>query len=67
MTGRKKNMPKRLILKKGPKYTPEQEEILDSGLRILAHMIAETHLKRIKADPEYRNKLRKDQNPGAIK
>ncbi len=27
--------------------TPEQEEILDSGLRILAHMIAETHLRRI--------------------
>jgi hypothetical protein len=27
--------------------TPEQEEILDSGLRMLAHMIAETHLHRI--------------------
>jgi hypothetical protein len=27
--------------------TPEQEEILDSGLRMLAHMIAETHLGRI--------------------
>ena len=27
--------------------TPEQEEILDSGLRMLAHMIAETHLRRI--------------------
>ncbi|MBI2851960.1 MAG: hypothetical protein HYX84_02485 [Chloroflexi bacterium] len=26
--------------------TPEQEEILDSGLRMLAHMIAETHLRR---------------------
>ncbi len=29
------------------KMTPEQEEILDSGLRMLAHMIAETHLRRI--------------------
>ena len=29
------------------KITPEQEEILDSGLRMLAHMIAETHLRRI--------------------
>ena len=28
-------------------YSPEQEEILDSGLRMLAHMIAETHLRRI--------------------
>lgn len=27
--------------------TPEQEELLDSGLRMLAHMIAETHLRRI--------------------
>jgi len=27
--------------------TPEQEETLDSGLRMLAHMIAETHLRRI--------------------
>ena len=27
--------------------TPEQEEMLDSGLRMLAHMIAETHLHRI--------------------
>ena len=54
---RNKKLPKRLILKKGPKYTPEQEEILDSGLRILANMIAETHMKRIKADPEYRKKL----------
>ena len=27
--------------------TPEQEEMLDSGLRMLAHMIAETHLRRI--------------------
>ena len=27
--------------------TPEQEELLDSGLRMLAHMIAETHLQRI--------------------
>jgi hypothetical protein len=26
--------------------TPEQQELLDSGLRILAHMIAETHLRR---------------------
>jgi hypothetical protein len=29
------------------KMTPEQEETLDSGLRMLAHMIAETHLRRI--------------------
>ena len=29
------------------KMTPEQEEILDSGLRMLAHMIAETHLHRV--------------------
>ena len=29
------------------KMTPEQEELLDSGLRMLAHMIAETHLHRI--------------------
>jgi hypothetical protein len=27
--------------------TPEQQELLDSGLRMLAHMIAETHLHRI--------------------
>ena len=27
--------------------TPEQEEMLDSGLRMLAHMIAETHLRRV--------------------
>ena len=26
--------------------TPEQQELLDSGLRMLAHMIAETHLRR---------------------
>jgi hypothetical protein len=26
--------------------TPEQKELLDSGLRMLAHMIAETHLRR---------------------
>ena len=26
--------------------TPEQQEMLDSGLRMLAHMIAETHLRR---------------------
>jgi len=26
--------------------SPEQQELLDSGLRILAHMIAETHLRR---------------------
>ena len=28
------------------KLTPEQQELLDSGLRMLAHMIAETHLRR---------------------
>ena len=27
--------------------TPEQQELLDSGLRMLAHMIAETHLRRV--------------------
>ena len=27
--------------------TIEQQEMLDSGLRMLAHMIAETHLRRI--------------------
>ncbi len=26
--------------------TPEQQELLDSGLRMLAHMIAETHIRR---------------------
>ena len=26
--------------------TLEQQELLDSGLRMLAHMIAETHLRR---------------------
>ena len=26
--------------------TPKQQELLDSGLRMLAHMIAETHLRR---------------------
>ena len=62
-----KKLPKHQILKNNPQYTPEQEEILDSGLKMLASMIVETHLKRIKEDPEYRNKLRKDQNPGAIK
>jgi hypothetical protein len=64
---RNKKLPKQQILKNNPQYTPEQEEILDSGLKMLASMIVETHLKRIKEDPEYRNKLRKDQNPGAIK
>jgi hypothetical protein len=29
------------------KLTPEQEELQDSGLRILAHIIAEVHLKRV--------------------
>ncbi len=28
-------------------YSSEQQELLDSGLRMLAHMIAETHLHRI--------------------
>ncbi len=37
--------------------TPEGKESWDSGLRMLASMIVETHLKRIKEDPEYRNKL----------
>lgn len=27
--------------------THEQQELLDSGLRVLAHMIAETHLRRV--------------------
>ena len=27
--------------------THEQQELLDSGLRMLAHMIAETHLRRV--------------------
>ena len=57
-----KNIPKHLIAKRRPKLTPEQEELLDSGLRMLAHMIAETHLKRIKSDPEYRSKFRKRHN-----
>lgn len=35
------------IVGKTINMTPEQEEILDSGLRMLAHMIAETHLRRI--------------------
>ena len=26
--------------------TPEQQELLDSGLRMLAHMIVETHIHR---------------------
>jgi hypothetical protein len=64
---RNKKLPKRPILKKGPKYAPEHEEILDSGLSILANMIVETHLKRIREDPEYQNKLRKDHNPEATK
>ena len=54
-----KNIPKHLIAKRRPKLTPEQEKLLDSGLRMLAHMIAETHLKRIKSDPEYHNKLQR--------
>ena len=29
------------------KLTPEQEELQDSGLRILAHIIAEAHLRRV--------------------
>ena len=37
--------------------TPEGKESWDNGFRILAHMIAETHMKRTKVDPEYRNKL----------
>jgi len=56
---RNKKMLKRPLLRKGPKLTPEQQEILDSGLAMLAHMIVETHLKRKALDPEYYTKLRK--------
>ena len=55
---RDKNIPKHIIAKKGPKLTPEQQELLDCSLAMLAHMIAETHSKRIKSDPEYHKKLR---------
>ena len=61
---RNKNIPKHLIAKTGPNLTPEQQELLDSGLAILAHIIAEVHLKRIRSDPEYRNKLRKHHSTG---
>ena len=57
-----KNIPKHLIAKRRPKLTPEQEELLDSGLRMLAHMIAETHLKRIKSDQEYHSKLHRQRS-----
>ena len=64
---RDKNMTKYLLADKGTKLTPEQEELLDSGLRMLAHMIVETHLKRIKSDPEYHNKLRRRHDTDAAK
>ena len=44
------------------KLTPEQEELLDSGLRILAHIIAETHLKRV-AQRRAREREQKSINP----
>ena len=54
--------------------TPEQEEILDSGLRMLAHMIAETHLRRIASkkrseastSPGEANKCSQKTNPGKL-
>lgn len=64
---RDKNMPQHILAKKGPKLTPEQQELLDCGLAMLAHMIAETHLKRIKSDPEYHKKLRRRDNNDAAK
>jgi len=63
---RNKKLPKQLTLKKRPKLTPEQEEILHSGLRILAHMIAEAHLKKIAPDPGYCDKLRERHNPDVV-
>ncbi len=59
---RNKNKPKVRRAKKEIVYSPEEQESLDSGLRMLASMIAETHMKRIASDPEYRNKLRKRLN-----
>ena len=59
---RDKNKPKHIIAKTGPKLTQEQQELLDSGLAMLAHMIVETHLKRIKSDPDYRNKFLRQHN-----
>ena len=39
--------------------TLEQQELLDSGLRMLAHMIAETHLRRtaLKNHPQLPGKM----------
>ncbi len=36
--------------------TPEQQELLDSGLRMLAHMIAKAHLRRMAALKETNRK-----------
>jgi len=44
------------------KLTPEQEELQDSGLRILAHIIAEAHLKRV-AELRAREREGKPINP----
>jgi hypothetical protein len=44
------------------KLTPEQEELQDSGLRILAHIIAEAHLKRV-ARRRAREREQKQTNP----
>ncbi|MDD5039346.1 MAG: hypothetical protein PHN78_08565 [Dehalococcoidales bacterium] len=44
--------------------TPEQQELLDSGLRMLAHMIAETHLRRVALKKKNEYLLSNTEHPG---
>ena len=64
---RNKKMLKRPLPQKGPSLTPEQQELLDGGLQMLASMIAETHMRRIASDPNYRKRLRKRRQPEEAK
>ncbi len=63
----RKNRSRDAGLKEEPSYSTEEKELLDSGLRMLASMIAETHMERIASDPEYRNKLRQQLNTDVVK
>jgi hypothetical protein len=62
----RKNRSQNAKLKESPIYSPEEEELLDSGLRMLASMIAETHMKRIATEPGYRDKMRRRSNPDVV-
>lgn len=44
--------------------TREQQELLDSGLRMLAHMIVETHLRRAALQKDKRVTVTETKHPG---